>query len=364
MAAKALYFPSHLYAKHLPTTATDSELIDEVTGEWNVALVKHIFLPDDARTILGIPRSSKRNRDRMIWVYTPKGTFTMNRACKVALSLSHSKTIEGTSDANSHSQFWQKIWRLWILNKLKTFTWRACQNFLPTKANLYSRGVLDDPTCEACGQTAETSWHLLWDCRHAREVWSATGIPFYNMGEYYCDFIDLVWYLIFRQHVGQDLLELIITIAWCMWYNRNRTRHGPQRHSLNEIINKVAHFTCPQHTGPSNTHSVPPSNPWFKINTDASIFKNLSSVGIGTVIRDHAGTIIAALNQHLHLPLGPLEAEAKAMDVAVLFAWDVGVQDVIFETNSRVIFTAHSGSTLPPATVIDVIESISISCRF
>lgn len=165
----------------LPTTETVSELIDEVTGEWNVALVKHIFLPDDARTILGIPRSSKRNRDRMIWVYTPKGTFTMNRAYKVALSLAHSKTIEGTSDANSHSQFWQKIWSLWILKKLKTFTWRACQNILPTKANLYSRGVLDDPTCEACGQTAETSGHLLWDSRHAREVWSATGIPFDNI---------------------------------------------------------------------------------------------------------------------------------------------------------------------------------------
>ena len=30
----------------------------------------------------------------------------------------------------------------------------------------------------------------------------------------------------------------------------------------------------------------------------------------------------------------PLEAEAKAMDEATLFAWDVGVMDVIFETDS------------------------------
>ena len=58
-----------------------------------------------------------------------------------------------------------------------------------------------------------------------------------------------------------------------------------------------------------------------------------------------------------------LEAEAKAMDVAASFAWDgmgwdVGVQEVIFERDSHVIFTALSGPTIPPATVIDVLESI------
>ena len=144
----------------LPETATVSELIDEATGEWNVDLVKQFFLPDDAHTILGIPRSSKCNRDRMIWAYTPKGTFTVNSAYKIALSLSQSKSTEGTSKATSHSQFWQKIWSLRIPNKLTTFAWRASRNILPTKANLCSRGVLDDPICDACGLTAETSGHL------------------------------------------------------------------------------------------------------------------------------------------------------------------------------------------------------------
>jgi len=146
--------------------------------------------------------------------------------------------------------------------------------------------------------------------------------------------------------------------AWLSttFFKRNHTQLHKARTIMEEF--QVAHFACPQHTGPSNTHWVPPSNPWFKINTDAAIFKNLGLMGIGTVIRDHTGTVIAALSQHLHLLLGPLEVEAKAMDVAVLFAWDVGVQDFIFETDSHVIFTALLGSTLPPTTVIDVIESI------
>ena len=34
--------------------------------------------------------------------------------------------------------------------------------------------------------------------------------------------------------------------------------------------------------------------------------------------------MIATLSKHLPLSLGPLEAEAKAADEAVSFAWDIG----------------------------------------
>ena len=40
------------------------------------------------------------------------------------------------------------------------------------------------------------------------------------------------------------------------------------------------------------------------------------------------------MSKCIPLPLGPLEAEAKAMDEATLFARDVGVHDIIFELES------------------------------
>ena len=49
------------------------------------------------------------------------------------------------------------------------------------------------------------------------------------------------------------------------------------------------------------------------------------------VARDHEGQVIAAMSKKLWVPLGPLEAEVKAMEEGILFAWDVGLQDVIFE---------------------------------
>lgn len=202
----------------LPSTATVSELIDEGTREWKIDLVKSVFLPDDAQAILGIPWSNRRTKDCMIWAYTPKGTFTVNSAYKVALSLTPLKTMEGASHTNNQGQFWRKIWSLNVPNKLKNFAWRVSRNILPTKSNLCSRQVLDDPTCDACGVAAETSGHLFCECTCARDVWDAIGISFDNNGVRYRDFIDLLWYLIFMQHVSQDVLELVVAVAWCMWH--------------------------------------------------------------------------------------------------------------------------------------------------
>ena len=46
---------------------------------------------------------------------------------------------------------------------------------------------------------------------------------------------------------------------------------------------------------------------------------------MGAVIRDTEGRVTAALSKHLLLPLGTLEAEVKALEGGVLFAYDAGI---------------------------------------
>nr|POE45589.1 hypothetical protein CFP56_39587 [Quercus suber] len=111
---------------------------------------------------------------------------------------------------------------------------------------------------------------------------------------------------------------------------------------------------------PSDARWVPSSYLWFKINTNATLFNHLETVGIDVVIRDLEGVVIATLSQHMHLPLGPLEAKAKALDMAILFAWNIGIRDVIFWTDSNMVFTILSGSTTPPAAIVDIMESIQL----
>jgi hypothetical protein len=60
---------------------------------------------------------------------------------------------------------------------LKVFLWRACNNILPTKDNLFRRKISDDPQCPLCGGDTETLGHILWSCGTARDVWLENRKP-------------------------------------------------------------------------------------------------------------------------------------------------------------------------------------------
>ena len=79
-------------------------------------------------------------------------------------------------------------------------------------------------------------------------------------------------------------------------------------------------------------------------------------MGVGVVVCDHEGSVLAALSKRMPLPLGPLEAKAKAMHEAISFAKDIGLQDVIFETNSTTILNALNDISTAPTSIDNVIQ--------
>lgn len=46
------------------------------------------------------------------------------------------------------------------------------------------------------------------------------------------------------------------------------------------------------------------------------------------------------------------------MEEAISFAWDIRVQDVIFETDCSIISEALNGSTTPPVTIVNLIVDL------
>ena len=223
----------------LPSDLKVSNLMHLKIGEWNTSLLKQIFLPDNVNTILSIPLGSFKLRDCLIWAYTPWGIFTVNRAYKLALSMTQSLATTESSNEDTHRLFWRTILGLRVPNKVKTFTWKVCCNILPTKANLCHRHVLNDSTYEARNLAKETSGCFFWECTKAQETWNILGIPFDKTGVSHRTFVDLLWYLIFIQHFGQELLELTVMFSWCMWFNRNITRLGSPWKRPQEILSEA-----------------------------------------------------------------------------------------------------------------------------
>ena len=56
--------------------------------------------------------------------------------------------------------------------------------------------------------------------------------------------------------------------------------------------------------------------------------------------------------------MGPLEAEAKALEESLLFAWDVGIRDVLFECDSKIVYDAVTGCSDPPSIISNITEGI------
>ena len=97
-----------------------STLINHGTGNWRIDLIKEIFLPHDAQTILSIPLSLCCPPDCIIWAYTPSSHFTVNSTYKVALSLSHTPNWSsgGPSNDQNNGMFWKTLWCLNVPNKI------------------------------------------------------------------------------------------------------------------------------------------------------------------------------------------------------------------------------------------------------
>ena len=136
-----------------------------------------------------------------------------------------------------------------------------------------------------------------------------------------------------------EILGLVITVAWCMWFNRNVVRQGKARQQNVTILQRtmylmeefqMANFKLAQLVISDIVLWTPPILSWYKIN-------------IRVIIQDHTGQVEAALSKKLPITLGPLETKAKALKEGVYYAWAVRVHDAVFESDSKIIISALNG---------------------
>lgn len=98
---------------------------------------------------------------------------------------------------------------------------------------------------------------------------------------------------------------------------------------------------------------------------DGAIFPLEQEAGVGVIIRDDQGLVIAALIKKIKQPLGPLVIEAKAFEEGILFARDIGIQEFELEEDSLMVVNALAGSSYPLSLMAAVIYGItSLSHEF
>ncbi|KAK9995341.1 hypothetical protein SO802_020027 [Lithocarpus litseifolius] len=177
------------------------------------------------------------------------------------------------------------------------------------------------------------------------------------------------WHRLGLNGLGPTVVELahFMAISWNLWNSENGIRRGDVPKSVTNIILEatrlIAEFQAVQdhpklQAIPLHTRWKPPRPGVYKANVDGAIFKNQLIASLGVLIRDPDGQVVGALSQQIHAPLGVLEAEAKAMEAAVVFARDVGIQEIIFKADSLQVCNFLKGGFLTPLAVAKVLEGI------
>jgi hypothetical protein len=293
--------------------------------------------------ICSLPLSPLGHPDQMVWSGNKSGLFTVKSA--YYLEMQHRNQAKGeSSTAWQEVGMWKSIWNLNVPPVLKNFLWKVCHNVLPTKVNLFSKKIVQDPLCPCCSREEESLFHILWNCPSSMAFWQECARKIQKMA------IDLTdgWGLIhnFMERLdGEDLL-LALTIARHIWLRRNtfvfENIFLPPLQVLNGAKTLIAAFEEAINPMVVERNLVDPSQvrwkkppPWvMKLNWDAILNVEKKATGIGVIIRDEGGDFVAALTKFIPYIVDPLIAESVAVWFAAQFICELGLQHMILEGDS------------------------------
>ncbi|KAJ1435953.1 Ribonuclease H-like superfamily [Sesbania bispinosa] len=241
---------------------------------------------------------------------------------------------------------WKKLWALPCQPKQLHFMWRLLQGTLPVRNNLIKRGIDCDARCAWCGLCNETKDHLFRDCVWATNAWAQSplklivqSLPSGPFSKWINDLIS---------SGPEEKTCLFIVVCHGIWYARNKKIFEDHEVPLQRVFTKAAESiryngqwgatqrsvtsTNPIH----DNHWVAPPMGWYKINCDAAL-ADVGDWGIGIIVRDSEGFVIAAASRKVETLGDATLTEAMGLRLAVQFALDLSLQDTIFEYDCKVV---------------------------
>ncbi|XP_042944508.1 uncharacterized protein LOC122278379 [Carya illinoinensis] len=317
-----------------------ARLINQETKQWDRGLITEVFGPEVAAEIQRIPLSSSGLMDKLIWLGSKDGSFTVKSAYHLQKEL-YAQLKGQSSRGLPRQRDWTDLWKMQIPNANKSFLWRACLEALPTKLNLCRKRIVDSPICPICCLEEETTTHALWNCISAMDVWSQSHIFFQKSSFRVDSFKDLFECL--REQGTQPLMELFSVISRNIWLRRNKLVFEGSFMHPNLVVSQASlslaaykeaqgsRKSTPQASSTRMTGWYPPPSGSIKINWDAAVDVPQAKVGIGLVARDHEGRILVTKQLIISSIPDPLLAEGLGAFQAASLARDMEFSPVILE---------------------------------
>ena len=138
-------------------------------------------------------------------------------------------------------------------------------------------------------------------------------------------------------------------LAWNIWFRRNQARTAPPGWPLEQIA-QHAYQSLQEFRSAQPMKSMaatsglvrwqPPPAILIKVNFDGAVFKDDERAGIGVVVRDSQGLVLASLSQNIPLPHSVVNLEILATCRALEFSLELGFDKAILEGDSLIVMSA------------------------
>lgn len=241
--------------------------------------------------------------------------------------------------------------------KIKHFWWQVLHNALSVADNISRRHIKISTECPFCGEATETTLHLLFHCRLAREIWelSPLSIP---LGQYAANnnISDIVTDLLTSKNEDSSKELLFPYIGWRIWKARNALLFNNKRWAIPDIIHQALLdwrlWTEAQHT--SHTHIsqgiaehacdvsshqeyLHPDNEFYCC-IDGSWANSDSRAGIGWALYDAQNRCIFKGSSSIDHAGSVIETEAIALREALLQLRRLSYRNVTLSGDSSTLY--------------------------
>jgi hypothetical protein len=218
-----------------------ADLLNPITGDWDVDIVSSLFQPEDVKAILSI-NVCDGMEDFLAWHFDPRGQFSVKSAYKLGVMLrDRNSGKEAASSASSNdpgpSFDWNQIWHLKAPTKIKMFVWRVAHNSLATRMKIHRIGVELDTRCPVYNRLDEDGGHVFLKCKAARTCWNLLGLGDLWEKLSLCtssrDLLTELW------KCDDDTQLRVATFMWEWWNIRNKVNAGESITNPEALCSKV-----------------------------------------------------------------------------------------------------------------------------
>ncbi|KAG8646082.1 hypothetical protein MANES_10G125312v8 [Manihot esculenta] len=202
---------------------------------WNESLIAQLFNDKDRSCILNIPLSLSSRPDAWCWKFESKGHYSVKSAYKF----------------------------------------------------LVAGRVPVDSMCPLCHEAPETVLHILVQCPFAHSCWLSSPLnwPAFSTASFW------EWFSLAFLTTSTKNASLILMICWALWHNRNNVIWKAQGRTASGVFFMALNFLQQWRGACSDSTSC--TNGLIKVNIDASLNLQRSSLGFGCVVRDANGRFMA-----------------------------------------------------------------------